>query len=166
MIGCLRTRVRKQSIIAFYFEFENDLKFYNLEARFRLFLSVFKCLFLLVSRMTSPGSWIVAFPHIDFLIALSSMTRFWMMIFVWLYSSASSSCLVLLGSLDHLWSWIVAFLHTCIDFLLTLPSVTSFFCNVLLVLGHVYLPLEVMGSFVILDCSAFPYIDFLFTLPQ
>ena len=32
MIGCLRTRVRKQPIIAFYFEFENELKFYNLEA--------------------------------------------------------------------------------------------------------------------------------------
>ena len=33
MIGCLRTRVRKQPIIALYFEFENELKFYNLEAR-------------------------------------------------------------------------------------------------------------------------------------
>ena len=32
MIGCLRTRVRKQLIIALYFEFENKLKFYNLEA--------------------------------------------------------------------------------------------------------------------------------------
>ena len=32
MIGCLRTRVRKQPIIALYFEFENELKFYNLEA--------------------------------------------------------------------------------------------------------------------------------------
>ena len=31
MIGCLRTR--KQPIIALYFEFENELKFYNLEAR-------------------------------------------------------------------------------------------------------------------------------------
>ena len=26
MIGCLRTRVRKQPIIALYFEFENELK--------------------------------------------------------------------------------------------------------------------------------------------
>ena len=34
MIGCLRTRVRKQPIIALYFEFENELKFDNLEARF------------------------------------------------------------------------------------------------------------------------------------
>ena len=34
MIGCLRTRVRKQPIIALYFEFENELKFYNLEACF------------------------------------------------------------------------------------------------------------------------------------
>ena len=33
MIGCLRTRVRKQPIIVLYFEFENELKFYNLEAR-------------------------------------------------------------------------------------------------------------------------------------
>ena len=32
MIGCLRTRDRKQPIIALYFEFENELKFYNLEA--------------------------------------------------------------------------------------------------------------------------------------
>ena len=32
MIGSLRTRVRKQPIIALYFEFENELKFYNLEA--------------------------------------------------------------------------------------------------------------------------------------
>ena len=34
MICCLRKRVRKQPIIALYFEFENELKFYNLEARF------------------------------------------------------------------------------------------------------------------------------------
>ena len=33
MIGCLRTRVRKQPIIALYFEFGIVLKFYNLEAR-------------------------------------------------------------------------------------------------------------------------------------
>ena len=32
MIGCMRTRVRKQSIIALYFEFETVLKFYNLDA--------------------------------------------------------------------------------------------------------------------------------------
>ena len=32
MIGCLRTRVHKQPIIALYFESENELKFYNLEA--------------------------------------------------------------------------------------------------------------------------------------
>ena len=31
MIGCLRTRVRKQPIITLYFESENVLKFYNLE---------------------------------------------------------------------------------------------------------------------------------------
>ena len=33
MIGCLRTRVRKQPIIALYFESENEYKFDNLEAR-------------------------------------------------------------------------------------------------------------------------------------
>ena len=32
MIGCIRTRVHKQPIIALYFESENELKFYNLEA--------------------------------------------------------------------------------------------------------------------------------------
>ena len=32
MIGCLRTRVRKQPIIVLYFESEPLLKFYNLEA--------------------------------------------------------------------------------------------------------------------------------------
>ena len=30
--SCLQTRVRKQSIIALYFEFENELNFYNLKA--------------------------------------------------------------------------------------------------------------------------------------
>ena len=33
MIGCLRTRVHKQPIIVLYLEFENELKFYNFEAR-------------------------------------------------------------------------------------------------------------------------------------
>ena len=33
MIGCMRTRVRKQPTIALYFESETVLKFYNLEAR-------------------------------------------------------------------------------------------------------------------------------------
>ena len=32
MIGCLQTRVRKQPIIALYFESETVIKFYNLEA--------------------------------------------------------------------------------------------------------------------------------------
>ena len=32
MIGCLRTRVRKQPIIALYFESQNELKLYNLAA--------------------------------------------------------------------------------------------------------------------------------------
>ena len=33
MIGCVRTRVRKQPIDELYFESELVLKFYNLEAR-------------------------------------------------------------------------------------------------------------------------------------
>ena len=37
MIGCLRTRVRKQPIVALYFESETVLKFYNLEARLLYF---------------------------------------------------------------------------------------------------------------------------------
>ena len=36
MIGCLRTRVHKQPIIALYFEFETVLKFYNLKAQFHI----------------------------------------------------------------------------------------------------------------------------------
>ena len=32
MIGCLRTRVRKQPIITLYLKFENELKLYNLGA--------------------------------------------------------------------------------------------------------------------------------------
>ena len=32
MIGCLRTRVRKQPTIGLYFESDNELKVYNLEA--------------------------------------------------------------------------------------------------------------------------------------
>ena len=30
--GCFRTRVHKQPIIALYFEFENELEFYDFEA--------------------------------------------------------------------------------------------------------------------------------------
>ena len=32
MIGCLRTHIHKQPIIALCFGFENELKFYNLQA--------------------------------------------------------------------------------------------------------------------------------------
>ena len=42
MIGCLRTRVRMHPIIALYFEYENELKFYNLEAW---------CAFLMLSTL-------------------------------------------------------------------------------------------------------------------
>ena len=37
MIGYLRTRVRKQPIIALYFEFEYELQFYNLEASYHCY---------------------------------------------------------------------------------------------------------------------------------
>ena len=39
MIGCFRTCVRKQLIIALYFESKNELQFYNLEARCRACLA-------------------------------------------------------------------------------------------------------------------------------
>ena len=41
MIGCLWTRVRKQPIIALYFEYETVLKFYNLGARSHTVLELF-----------------------------------------------------------------------------------------------------------------------------
>ena len=44
MIGCLRTCVRKQPIIALYFMSENELQFYNLEAWFQA-LSWFGAIF-------------------------------------------------------------------------------------------------------------------------
>ena len=39
MIGCLRTRVRKQPIIVLYFESETVLKFYNLGKWFTLIIN-------------------------------------------------------------------------------------------------------------------------------
>ena len=39
MIGCLRTRARKQPNIALYFEFENELEFSNLETRMQSYSS-------------------------------------------------------------------------------------------------------------------------------
>ena len=42
MIGCLRTRVRKQPIVALYFESELVLKFYNLEARYQVNIEVYE----------------------------------------------------------------------------------------------------------------------------
>ena len=47
MIGCLRTRVRNQPIIALYFESENVLKLYNLEARKLNKFTLFSCLLLI-----------------------------------------------------------------------------------------------------------------------
>ena len=44
MIGCLRTRVRKQPIIALYFESETVLRFFNLEA----WLDVYRSMGILI----------------------------------------------------------------------------------------------------------------------
>ena len=35
-MGCLQTHVHKQPIVVLYFESENELKLYNLEARYKL----------------------------------------------------------------------------------------------------------------------------------
>ena len=51
MIGCLRTRVRKQPIIALYFESELVLKFYNLKAR-----GIFPLSTEIWNRWASPGA--------------------------------------------------------------------------------------------------------------
>ena len=40
MIGCLRTHVRKQPIIALYFESENELNFYNLKDWSHIFVEI------------------------------------------------------------------------------------------------------------------------------
>ena len=48
MIGCLRTRVCKQPIIALYFEFETVLKFYNLEA---LYIKAFNIIFAVITSV-------------------------------------------------------------------------------------------------------------------
>ena len=40
MIGCLQTCVRKLLIIALYLEFENELKFNNLEAKIEQVMKV------------------------------------------------------------------------------------------------------------------------------
>ena len=44
MIGCLRTHVRKQPIIALYFESENELKLYSLEAGHTHLIFIFICM--------------------------------------------------------------------------------------------------------------------------
>ena len=53
MIGCLRTRVRKQPIIALYLEYETVLKFYNLEA------SCFTLIVFLLSHVCLPRGALV-----------------------------------------------------------------------------------------------------------
>ena len=57
MIGCLRTRVRNQPIIALYFESENVLKLYNLEASTKtsmnllIHIPLFICYIILFSHI-------------------------------------------------------------------------------------------------------------------
>ena len=63
MIGCLRTRVRKQPIIALYFESELVLKFYNLEARLvavyvNLPVKLLACVFCQATRVSSE-CWVI-----------------------------------------------------------------------------------------------------------
>ena len=58
MIGFLRTRVRKQPIIALYFEFETVFKFYNLEPRRLISRNIF-AIFCKLFIVTSIG-WICA----------------------------------------------------------------------------------------------------------
>ena len=55
MIGCLRTRVHKQPIIVLYFEFENEFKFYNLQAWLKSQLQF-------VAMLSSSIAWCVAMP--------------------------------------------------------------------------------------------------------
>ena len=50
MIGCLRTRVRKLPITELYFEFENELEFYNLEAS-----TIHTILYTLVKLVSNKG---------------------------------------------------------------------------------------------------------------
>ena len=50
MMGCLRTHVRKQPIIALYFESETVVKVYNLKARtikMSILISIQNCLILI-----------------------------------------------------------------------------------------------------------------------
>ena len=59
MTGCLRTSVRKQPTIALYFEFENELKFYNLDAKLLLYMLTI-CAQLqnkFMDRCLKPGHW-------------------------------------------------------------------------------------------------------------
>ena len=55
MIGCLQTCVRKLLIIALYFEFENELKFNNLEAKIE---QVMKVLERVVEGLIRQRVWI------------------------------------------------------------------------------------------------------------
>ena len=69
MIGCLRTRVRKQPIIALYYEFETILKFHNLEARSRMWSLFCLCnqikhMDIMFEILVMPGKLQFAVSHI------------------------------------------------------------------------------------------------------
>ena len=82
MIGCLRTRVRKQQIIALYFESEKELQFYKLEASD--LVNSYSPVMVLLFRCVSLGGSIVAqlgdFFSSDCLLATSPLFRHSMLI--------------------------------------------------------------------------------------
>ena len=70
MIGCLRTGVRKQPIIALYFESENEHKFYNLESLRMLMLRPSHCITL--TKVLNLQTYSTVF------VAISQSTHVWM----------------------------------------------------------------------------------------
>ena len=80
MIGWLRTRVRKQPIIMLYFESENELTYYILEA---WFVSPVRCIVVILLK------WVMGF-HCEMNVwpiiwLLSTFAMQWMNILNWLY---------------------------------------------------------------------------------
>ena len=72
MIGCLRTRVRKQPIIGLYFESENELQFYHLGAR-----CVFSTILKAKSRMhLSCGHVSASSQSLGFILSLKMTSNF------------------------------------------------------------------------------------------
>ena len=86
MIGCLRTRVRKQPITALYFESENELKLYNLEAWFLLLTIIVFALYQLISLLLLFSRFIV----------------WWIVIFWWCIGKSFMQT-IYLCVLIHIW---------------------------------------------------------------